>query len=203
VIDEFARMGRLTVEGQAIELRWRDTDARQLTPEDYLELIWRKTCWYTTICPLRVGAIIGTRDRAPLRQLNRLGFHLGVAFQIRDDLLNLVDWNERFGKDRLDDLREGKRTLMLIHLAGTVEGADAAFVESFLRLAPDDRDGDMLERLLDLMVARGSIQFAEEYARGIASAALVAYDAAFARAVPGDASRFVRGLVPYMLDRRH
>jgi geranylgeranyl diphosphate synthase, type II len=203
VVDEFVRMGRLTVEGQAVELRWRDTDARHLVPEDYLELIWRKTCWYTTICPLRVGAIIGTRDRAPLRELNRLGFHLGVAFQIRDDLLNLVDWNERFGKARLDDLREGKRTLMLIHLVGRVEGADAAFVESFLRLAPDDRDDEALERLLELMVAHGSIEFAEDYARGIADAALDAYDSAFAGASSGDASRFVRGLVPYMLERRH
>ena len=45
----------------------------------------------------------------------RFGFFLGAAFQIQDDLLNLVA-DERYGKERDGDIMEGKRTLMLIHL---------------------------------------------------------------------------------------
>ena len=48
-----------------------------------------KTCWYTTIHPLRVGALIGSGGRADLGPMMRFGFYLGAAFQIRDDLLNL------------------------------------------------------------------------------------------------------------------
>ena len=50
----------------------------------------RKTCWYTTIHPVRVGALIGSWARADLDRFVRFGFYLGAAFQIRDDVLNLV-----------------------------------------------------------------------------------------------------------------
>ena len=62
------------------------------------------------------GALIGSAGTAPLAAMTRFGFYLGAAFQIRDDLLNLVGSEERYGKELLGDLREGKHTLMLIHL---------------------------------------------------------------------------------------
>ena len=54
----------------------------------------------------------------------RFGFLLGATFQIRDDLLNLVGNVDLYGKELRGDLREGKRTLMLIHLLGDARGAD-------------------------------------------------------------------------------
>ena len=77
-----------------------------------------KTCWYTTIHPLRVGAIVGSGGTAELAPLVRFGFHFGAAFQIRDDLLNLVGDEQTYGKEILGDLYEGKRTLPLVHLIG-------------------------------------------------------------------------------------
>ena len=205
VADEFVRACSLTVEGQAIELAWRSAGvgAPLREPEDYLELIMQKTCWYTTICPLRVGAIIGTRDRAPLAELNRFGFYLGAAFQIRDDLLNLADWSDAYGKEQLGDLREGKRTLILIHLIRHAAGTDRALVDDYLSRPAGERDDELLRRVLDLMVSSGSIAFAEAYGRGIAAAALDAFEAAFADAPPSRHREFVRAMVPYMLARRH
>ena len=52
-----------------------------------------KTCWYTTIHPLRVGALVGSGGKADLARLVRFGFHFGAAFQIRDDVLNLGAMN--------------------------------------------------------------------------------------------------------------
>ena len=49
----------------------------------------------------------------------RFGFHFGAAFQIRDDLLNLVGDERDYGKEILGDLYEGKRTLTLVHLMAT------------------------------------------------------------------------------------
>ena len=45
-----------------------------LGPEDYLALIGAKTCWYTTIHPLRVGALVGSRGTADLDALPERGF---------------------------------------------------------------------------------------------------------------------------------
>jgi geranylgeranyl diphosphate synthase, type II len=67
-----------------------------------------KTCWDTTIHPLRVGALVGSAGTADLASLVRFGFHFGAAFQIRDDLLNLVGDERAYGKEILGDLYEGK-----------------------------------------------------------------------------------------------
>ena len=81
VLGEFDTMALRTLEGQATELGWRRERVAALAPEDYLDLIMHKTCWYTTIHPLRVGAIIGSRGTADLRPLVRFGFHFGAAFR--------------------------------------------------------------------------------------------------------------------------
>ena len=115
VLEETMTMARATAEGQAIELGWRRDNVLHVDVTDYLDMVLRKTCWLATIHPLRVGALIGTRDVVDLEPFIRFGFFLGAAFQIQDDLLNLVA-DDRYGKELHGDLWEGKRTLMLIRL---------------------------------------------------------------------------------------
>jgi geranylgeranyl diphosphate synthase, type II len=201
VLAEFETMALRTLEGQATELGWRRDGVDDLAPEDYLGLIMHKTCWYTTIHPLRVGALIGSGGRADLRPMVRFGFHLGAAFQIRDDLLNLVGDESVYGKEINGDLYEGKRTLMLIHLMDQARGPDRATVAAYLRMDRSERTEAVVTTVRRLMDDYGSINFAAEYGRGIASAALDAFDAAFAGATPGSDSDFVRALVPYMVGR--
>lgn len=201
ILDEFDTMALRTLEGQATELGWRRDNLVRLTPEDYLDLIMHKTCWYTTIHPLRTGALIGSHGRADLRPMVRFGFHLGAAFQIRDDLLNLIGDESLYGKEINGDLYEGKRTLMLIHLMGRARGADAAAVQRYLLMERDARTDAVVEEIRGLMDRYDSIGFATEYARGIAGVALDAFDEAFAAAPAGPDVAFVRGLVPYMLGR--
>ncbi len=203
LLDEFDTMTLRTLEGQATELGWQRDAVADLRPEDYLDLIMHKTCWYTTIHPLRVGALIGSGGRADLRPMVRFGFHLGAAFQIQDDLLNLVGDEALYGKEINGDLREGKRTLVLIHLAGRAKGADRAVVDRYLRLSPAERTPDVIAEIRALMDAYGSIEFTRAYAAGIASSADDAFAVAFAAARPGADTDFVRALVPYMLGRRH
>jgi geranylgeranyl diphosphate synthase type II len=201
VLEEFETMALRTLEGQATELGWRRDGVSALTPEDYLDLIMHKTCWYTTIHPLRVGALIGSRGRADLRPMVRFGFHLGAAFQIRDDLLNLIGDESVYGKEINGDLYEGKRTLVLIHLMGHARGPDATVVKRYLAMDREARSATVVDEIRGLLEQYGSIAFATEYARGIAGAALEAFDTAFASALPGPDAAFVRALVPYMLGR--
>jgi geranylgeranyl diphosphate synthase type II len=201
VLDEFLTMVRTTVEGQALELGWRRGNVVDVRPADYLRLTGKKTCWYTTVCPLRVGAIVGARGTAALPALSRFGFYLGVAFQIRDDLLNLVGSDTPQGEEPLTDIREGKRTLMLIHLLEHAAPADRGWLVAFLALPEEARAADDVGHVLGLMERYGSIEFALEYGRGIAAAADDAYDDAFAALGSSPHAAFIRGLVPYMLAR--
>jgi geranylgeranyl diphosphate synthase, type II len=131
----------------------------------------------------------------------RFGFHLGAAFQIRDDVLNVAD-EALYGKEINGDLREGKRTLVLIHLVSHARGADRRFVLDYLGRSPQERTPDVVSRIRGLINRYRSIEFARAYAGGIARAALESFEVAFVAARPGPDTDFVRSLVPYMLDRR-
>jgi geranylgeranyl diphosphate synthase, type II len=201
VADEFDLMARRTLEGQARELGWRRDVALELEPDDYLDLILHKTCWYTTIHPLRVGALIGTLGRADLDPLVRFGFYLGAAFQIRDDLLNLVGDEAKYGKESCGDLYEGKRTLMVIHVLREAQGDDRRAVRGFLAMERQERTPDDVAAILELMRRYGSIDFAREFGLGIAKAADDAFEGAFADVPDSPERRFVHGLIPWMLER--
>ena len=198
---EFDFMARQTVEGQAIELGWQRDGRNDLTPDDYLDLIMKKTCWYTTVLPLRVGALIGSKRAVELRPMLRFGFFLGAAFQIRDDILNLTGSPELYGKEPLGDIREGKRTLILLHLLAAATASDREQVERYLTMDRAERSDAVIAGIFAMMQDHGSVAFAEEFARGIARSAAVAFDEAFADVPDSPARRFVRNLVPYMVAR--
>ena len=201
VANEFTVMARHTLEGQAIELGWIRDGVVDLTPDDYLDLIMRKTCWYTTIHPLRVGTLIGSFGNKNPDAMVDFGFHLGAAFQIRDDVLNLIGDEAVYGKEILGDLLEGKRTLMLIHLLGELQGDDRRFLADYLRRTRRDRTMAEAEHIRQLMEHHGSIVFAEEYARLFALRAEDSYGHAFGAAANNERGRFVRRLIGYMLER--
>jgi geranylgeranyl diphosphate synthase, type II len=198
---EFDTMAMRTLEGQATEIGWQLDEVEDLRPEDYLHLIMHKTCWYTTIHPLRVGAIVGSGGTADLGPLVRFGFHFGAAFQIRDDLLNLVGDERTYGKEILGDLYEGKRTLPLMHLLSVAQGPDQSLVREYLHLKRSERAAELVQRVRALMDDYGSIAFTSEYAEGILLVAEEYFEHAFDGAEPGPDLDFLRALVPYVWAR--
>lgn len=198
---EFDTMAMRTLEGQATEVGWQFDNIEDLGPQDYLEMIMHKTCWYTTIHPLRVGAIVGSGGTMALGPLVRFGFHFGAAFQIRDDLLNLVGDEQTYGKEILGDIYEGKRTLTLVHLLSNAEGADRKFVRDYLRLTRPERSPEIVARVRRLMDDYGSIDYTREYAEGILLVAEEYFEQAFVGAEPGPDLDFLRMLVPYVWAR--
>lgn len=198
---EFLDMASRTLEGQAMELLWRSDPARDVGLDDYLRLVLHKTCWYTTIYPLRAGCLIGSRGTAGLGELSTFGFLLGAAFQVRDDVLNLDGDPAAHGKEHLSDLREGKRTLALGHLLGAADGEERRWLQAFLAADAGARtDADCLA-VLELMRAHGSIEAASAWADGLAAGARAAFPAAFARAVSPAHAGFVERLVDFVVER--
>ena len=198
---EFDTMAMRTLEGQATEIGWQLDNVEHLGPEDDLELIMHKTCWYTTIHPLRVGAMVGSGGTVDLGPLVRFGFHFGAAFQIRDDLLNLVGDEQTYGKEILGDLYEGKRTLTLVHLMATADGADRALVSDYLRRSRAERSDELVRTVRHLMDDYGCIDFTREYAEGILLVAEEYFEQAFTAAQHGPDLDFLRSLVPYVWAR--
>jgi len=201
IVDEFDHMLMQSLEGQAMELGWvRDNDCT-IGEDDYLLLVLKKTCWYSFIHPCRIGALIARGPRYDLSRFDRFGYLLGAAFQIQDDVLNLVGDGKKYGKEIGGDLWEGKRTLILAHLFRQVAGHDAdrlrdVFAKPRARRLPRD-----VEWLYGLLERHRSIDFARDAAARLAVAAAQELEPAFADAPEGDDKDFIRELVRYTVER--
>jgi geranylgeranyl diphosphate synthase, type II len=202
ILEDAQRTAREAVEGQAIELGWRRDNAMHVSEADYLQMILKKTCWYTTIFPCRAGALIGSAGRVDPERFLRFGFFVGAAFQIQDDLLNLVGDRERYGKELLGDLLEGKRTLMLIHLLRHASFPDRMHVASILERPRRDRTEDDAQWILARMTEHGSIEHARNIAHGLAGAARHEFSLLFDAVPDSRDKRFVSGVVSWVLERR-
>jgi geranylgeranyl diphosphate synthase type II len=201
VTREFMDTVRRTLDGQTMELTWRRQARVDLSADDYLRLVLDKSCWYTTIFPLRAGCLVGTRGTQPLGALTRFGFLLGAAFQIRDDLLDLDGDPAVHGKQAWSDIREGKRTLPLIHLIGVAAPAERSWLRNFLASPPDARRSTDVAQVVDLMRTHGSIEIAGVWADTLATAARDAFPPAFARSVSPFHARCVEQMTEFVVRR--
>lgn len=201
VLEEAERMARESIEGQAIELGWRRDNAVALTEDDYLHMVLKKTCWYTAIYPSRIGALIGEGDEHGLDRFVRFGFFLGAAFQIQDDLLNLLGDPARYGKELGGDLWEGKRTLMLIDLVRKADADERARIEAFLALPRAARRAADVRWLRARMDAHGCLDHARRVAHGLAGAARHECEALYADRSPSQDLQFIRELPAWVLAR--
>ena len=201
ILEETEIMARESVEGQAMELAWRRSNLIDLTGEDYLQMILKKTCWYTVIYPCRIGALIGTRDGHNLDRYVRFGFFTGAAFQIQDDLLNLVGDKRRYGKEIGGDLWEGKRTLMLIHVLNHADQDDRRRIRALLAKARADRTAAEIRWLRRQMDLTGAIEYARETAHGLAGAARHECALAYEDAEPSRDRDFLEALSFWALER--
>lgn len=200
VLEEMEQMARESAEGQAMDLGWRHDNINDLVESDYLTMVLKKTCWFGTIFPSRVGAIIGTRDSINLEPFIRFGFFLGAAFQIQDDLLNLVA-DERYGKELNGDLWEGKRTLMLIRLLALAAPDERARMEELLTLSRSDRRAQEIAWLRERMDHYECIDYARTFAHGLAGAALHEFTGLYGHLPASRDKQFVQGLVTWVFER--
>lgn len=180
ILEETQRMARISVSGQALELAWRRENCVDLDDDDYFRMVLAKTCWYTTIHPLRVGALIGTHGRVDPDRFVRFGFFVGASFQIQDDLLNLVGDPARYGKEIDGDVWEGKRTLMLIRLLSRASEAERERLREILGRPRAGRGAPQVDWIRERMDAYGCIHYARQVAHGLVGAGLREFEQAYA-----------------------
>lgn len=160
VLKELIDMTARTVEGQALDLGWARDERFDLEVSDYLAMAEHKTAFYSGGVPLAVGAIIGGGTEKQIECLREFGMNTGLAFQIQDDLLNLVGQKEAKEKDFRSDITEGKRTLMVVHcLQHSDERQQLIDI-----LSAHTSDAAMLQQAVDIMERSGSLEFARAYA---------------------------------------
>lgn len=194
---EVAHLMRRTVEGQAWELGWIAEQKFDLTEKDYFDMVLGKTCWYSTIHPCRLGALIGSKGKAKLDDLVPFGIYMGTAFQIRDDIDNVLP-ADRYEKDSGGDIIEGKRTIPLLHLLSHCPDSQRRELELLIAGADATPPAVRIERVRRWMLEAGSLTYARDVADSFARLALREVPKAYAEAVSTVDVDYVSALVLYL-----
>ena len=190
IIHEILHMCRETVEGQAIELGWIRRNFVPSRDADYSRMSTKKTGWYTCISPCRIGAVAaGVTDPALLDRFNESLRLTGIAFQIQDDILNLIGETALYGKEALGDLLEGKRTVMMIHLFREARRDVRTRMTEINALPRIQKDFALAEEMLAAMQKVGSIDYAIAHADRLANQGVRRFEAdlSFIPETPGKA----------------
>ena len=98
-------------EGQHMDMSFEKRD--DVSEYEYMEMVKKKT-GVLYAAAAGIGAILGGGNAQQTKTLYNFGLNTGIAFQIQDDLIDLLTPSEKSGKDRASDLREGKQTLIMI-----------------------------------------------------------------------------------------
>jgi octaprenyl-diphosphate synthase len=151
---ELSRVAARMCEGQAREVQ---ATGRRLGEAEYVEIIRAKTASLFGYC-CRVGAATAGGPEELADSLERFGEGFGMAFQVADDILDLVGSNGESGKSEGRDLAEGKWTLPLIRAWQQGEEATRAGLEELVRAGHGSRDE--VELVKGIARATGAVDYA-------------------------------------------
>jgi octaprenyl-diphosphate synthase len=159
-----ARTTNQVCEGELLQIANRNN--LDLTEEVYLQIITRKTAILTAMCS-RLGAEFSGVSKEVVTKLETFGLSLGIAFQIQDDLLDIVGDTHTVGKTLGIDVEKGKMTLPMIHFLRTAPTEHRQLLRSLMT----SKDPDKAERIRNLILPSGSMKYAEAKAREYADRA--------------------------------
>ncbi len=167
-----------------------------VSEEDYMMMISKKTGWLVAISA-ELGAIIGGADAGRRAALNEYARCVGRAFQVQDDLLDVVADKDAFGKPIGGDIIEGKKTYLLVKALNRATGDDLALLQEVAtRVAPHD---GLVERVTEIYRRYGVLDIAREKIEEDTEAAIRALDAL----EDTDGRQMLIWLAQMLLERKH
>ncbi len=150
--------------GQGMDICWHNTKEVTIGEDQYFEMCACKTGCLARIVA-RLAAIVTDQPDEVERAVARYAEDMSIAFQIGDDILdveNTLDEAGDFGKEFGNDIREGKKTLMVIHAAENAAPEDVARLEEIL-WAHDNTDEEIMEAI-EIMQSVDAVEYARERA---------------------------------------
>ena len=152
---------RRVAEGQGIELNWYRENRFDISEKEYLRMAGGKTAALIgASCELGAYSAGATgEEQAALREF---GEKIGLAFQIKDDVLNLTADPAKYRKKIGEDIDEGKRSLITIHLIANAPGNVRK--KAVAILGKKKKSAKDIEEIIALAKEYGSIKYASDYA---------------------------------------
>ncbi|MGC8662734.1 MAG: polyprenyl synthetase family protein [Candidatus Micrarchaeia archaeon] len=167
LFDKFYNMLEYTVEGQHIENEFihYTKNLAKVDESLYYRIVDSKTSYYTVYGPLQLGAIVAGQSDEMLEKLKSIGKDAGVAFQIADDVLDMVGDEKKFGKKNFGDLYEGKVTLIILHTYKNATKEEKEKIDKIYAKKRNEKTEDEINFLREMIEKYNGIGYAKEVAK--------------------------------------
>jgi geranylgeranyl diphosphate synthase type II len=129
---------------------------------DYLKMIELKTSVLLAAC-LKAGALLGNATKEDAEKMYEFGLNIGLAFQVQDDILDAFGEIEKVGKVHGGDIKNNKKTLLLLHAKNVAKDEDAFILNKLLSDNSESKVSQMIKLFEKLGVRNYAEKVAEDY----------------------------------------
>ena len=194
ILDTMHRMVSHVIYGECMDVL-SEVEA-EVSEQDILGIGMLKTASYTVEGPLHMGALLGGAGGEDMERFSRYAIPLGNAFQVQDDILGLFGDAARLGKPVGSDIREGKKTLLILKALEKADPDQRALLERML--GNKDVAEEEVKEIRQLVVETGALDACKEMARKLVEDSR--------RALTGcpwrqDGVAFLEGAIEFMVER--
>lgn len=160
ILNLFNNTAREVCEGQQLDMDFEKRESVSL--DAYIHMISLKTS-VLLAASLEMGAIIGGASEGNCRHLYDFGKNLGIAFQVQDDYLDAFGDPEKFGKDVGGDIRQNKKTFLLLHALEVATPEQRNRLEQLMRQNPPDKVEQVLQIFRDCNIDAWAKELKDKY----------------------------------------
>ena len=173
----------------------------EVAEADYLHMVLKKTCWLATIHPSRMGALIGSMRVDGPRPLHPVRIFSGRRVPDSGRSAQSGGDPDAYGKELGGDIREGKRTLMLIHLWANSTDAERVRLREMLGQPRECRSEPDVTWVRERMDSYGCLDYARQVAQGLAGAARYEFTGLYGHLPDSMDRRFLEALPTWVIER--
>lgn len=187
----------VTVHGQTNDIF--NEVASNITMKDVENVLEWKTAYYTFLNPLTFGMVLAGADCSATDAVREYSLMAGRAFQITDDILGVFGSEFESGKSPLDDIKEGKRTILTIYALENADKADKNFLIQML--GNKDITQTEFNRCKDILIESGALDFAKSEAENSVKKAIKSINDHNLN-WPSSTKKFLIGLAESLVNRK-
>jgi len=193
---ELNRVVHRVLYGEALDVL--SQTKKKISESDVMKIHTLKTASYTFEGPLLAGAILAGADKSSLKILSDYAIPLGQAFQLQDDILGVFGDEKKLGKPIGSDLREGKKTLLIIKALHEADKREKKIIMA--AMGNPNITTEQIEDVRAVMITTGSLDYSRNLAKKLIRKAKKSLEK-----LKGDkeAKDFIEGIADYMFEREY
>jgi geranylgeranyl diphosphate synthase type I len=196
ILDTMNRMVSHAIYGECMDVLSEVED--EVSEQDILTIGMLKTASYTVEGPLHMGALLGGAQQGDLERLSRYAVPLGKAFQVQDDILGLFGDEDRLGKPVGSDIREGKKTFLILKALERAKPAEQEYIRR--TVGSKEVTEEDVEEIRRLVIETGSLEACNEMSRGLVDEARQALTGCRWRE---EGVAFLEGAIRFIVEREN